>query len=340
MAIGAEASRTTVDLITAAWRTQAVYAAARLGLPDLVAAGNTDDASIARATGMDEDVVHRLMRLLVLLGVFETAPGHTAPGYTTTEVGELLRDRPDSLRDMCLLYGEEFYSAWGHAEEAFRTGSSGFEKVYGQPLIPYLRGDSEAAGRFQRAMQASNFYFDSVPQEIDFSGDRHIVDIAGGSGQLLSTVLRATPRARGTLVDLEHTMPIAKAHFEQTVGTDRVDLVVTDIFTGELPGGADTYLLSRVLGDWEEEPCLRLLANLRSAMSEDSRLIVVERLTRDDGTGLLPALWDLHLYVLNGGRQRTLDSTRDLAARSGLTIEDSVELPSENTALILKKTPA
>ncbi|GAA0397201.1 methyltransferase [Streptomyces luteireticuli] len=335
MAIGAEASRTTVDLITAAWRTQAVYAAAQLGLPDLVAAGNTDDASLARATGMDEDVVHRLMRLLVLLGVF--ASDHD---YRTTEVGELLRDRPESLRDMCLLYGEEFYSAWGHAEESFRTGASGFEKVHGQPLIPYLRANSEAAGRFQRAMQASNFYFDSVPREIDFSGDRHIIDIAGGSGQLLSTVLRAAPQARGTLVDLEHTMPIARAHFEKTVGADRVDLVVTDMFSGELPEGADTYLLSRVLGDWEEKHCLRLLANLRSAMSDDSRLIVVERLTRDDGTGLLPALWDLHLYVLNGGRQRTLDSTRDLFARTGLTIERSVELPSENTALILKKTPA
>ncbi|GAA2928848.1 phenazine-1-carboxylate N-methyltransferase PhzM [Streptomyces thioluteus] len=335
MAIGAEASRTTVDLITAAWRTQAVYAAAKLGLPDLVAAGNTDDASLARATGMDEDVVHRLMRLLVLLGVFTSDRG-----YAATEVGELLQERPESLRDMCLLYGEEFYSAWGHAEDAFRTGASGFEKVHGQPLIPYLRGNGEAAGRFQRAMQASNFYFDSIPQEIDFSGDRHIVDIAGGSGQLLSTVLRGAPQARGTLVDLEHTMPIARAHFEQTVGTDRVDLVVADMFSGALPAAADTYLLSRVLGDWEEEPCLRLLANLRSAMSDDSRLIVVERLTRDDGTGLLPALWDLHLYVLNGGRQRTLDSTRDLAARSGLTIERSVELPSENTALILKKTPA
>ncbi|KNB53575.1 methyltransferase [Streptomyces caatingaensis] len=333
MAIGAEGSRATVDLITAAWRTQAVYAAARIGLPDLVAAGNTDDASLARAAGMDEDVVHRLMRLLVLLGVFTAQDG-----YAVTEVGDLLRDRPDSLRDMCLLYGKEFYAAWGHAEDAFRTGASGFEKVHGLPLIPYLRENAEAAGRFQRAMQASNFYFDAIPKEIDFSADRHIVDIAGGSGQLLSTVLRAAPQARGTLVDLEHTMPIARAHFERTVGMDRVDLAVVDMFSGSLPAAADTYLLSRVLGDWEDEPCLRLLTNLGSAMSDDSRLIVIERLTRDDGTGLLPALWDLHLYVLNGGRQRTLDATRVLAERTGLTIEDSVGLPSENTALILKKT--
>ncbi|MGK5642043.1 methyltransferase [Streptomyces sp. URMC 126] len=334
MATDTGAPRAAVDLITAAWRTQAVFAAVRIGLPDLVAAGRTDDASLARATGMDEDVVHRLMRLLVLLGVFTRDDG-----YAVTDVGDLLRDRPGSLRDMCLLYGDEFYAAWGQAEDAFRTGASGFEKVHGLPLIPYLREHPEAADRFQRALRAGNFFFDSVPEEIDFSADRHIVDIAGGGGHLLSTVLRAVPRARGTLVDLAHTLPIARAHFERTVGTDRVDLVAADMFSGDLPAGADTYLLSRVLGDWEDEPCLRLLSNLHAAMSGRSRLIVIERLTRDDGTGLLSALWDLHLHVLNGGRQRTLDATRALARRAGLDVERGVPLPSENTALILRKLP-
>ncbi|MFC5722720.1 methyltransferase [Streptomyces gamaensis] len=338
----AGAVRATVDLITAAWRTQAVYAAARLGLPDLIAAGHTDSAALAAAAGgadgkdaPDAGVVRRLLRVLVLLGVVE---GTEETGYRNTATGELLRDRPGSLRDVCLLYGEEFYQAWGHAAQTFRTGRPGFEAAYGQSLIAYLRDDPKAAGRFQRAMQASNFFFDSVPQEIDFTGSSHIVDIAGGSGQLLSTVLRAAPQARGTLFDLEHTIPIAREHLAATVGTDRVDLVAGDMFTGRLPEGADTYLLSRVLGDWPDAECVQVLRNIRSSMAAGSRLLVVERVVRDDRDGLLAPLWDLHLLVLNGGTQRTLDTYHDLAARSGLHVARLVELPMENTALVLTPT--
>ncbi|MGD3111893.1 methyltransferase [Streptomyces sp. YGL11-2] len=337
MAIDAQASRTTIDLITAAWRTQAVYTATRLGLPDLIEQGHSDSAALARAAGTGEDVMHRLLRLLTLLGVFE---GDEAGGYRNTAVGDLLRDRPGSLRDLSLLYGEEFYQAWGHSEETFRSGTPGFEKAYGRPLLTYLQSDPEAADRFQRAMRAGNFFFDAVPQEIDFSGDAHVVDIAGGSGQLLSTILRAAPRSRGTLLDLGHTIPLAREHLERTIGTDRVELIAGDMFSDALPAGADTYLLSRVLGDWTDDDCVRLLRHVRSAMSDGSRLLVIERVARDDGTGLLAALWDLHLLVLNGGRQRTPDNYRTLADRSGLIMERSVELPMENTALVLAPAPA
>ncbi|MFI0982716.1 methyltransferase [Streptomyces sp. NPDC021093] len=332
MAIDTEAARVTVDLITAAWRTQAVYAATKLGLPDLIAAGHTDSAELARAAGTDEGITRRLLRLLARLEIVE---GTEETGYRNTAAGDLLRDRPDSLRDMCLLYGEEFYQAWGHAQVTFRTGEPAFEAVYGQSLISYLRDDPEAAGRFQRTMQASNFFFDAVPETVDFSQSSHVVDIAGGSGQLLSTVLRAAPQTRGTLVDLEHTIPIARKHLEQTVGTERVELIAGNMFADELPAGADTYLLSRVLGDWGDDDCVRVLNRVRSAMSAHSRLLIIERVVQDDGTGLLAPLWDLHLLVLNGGSQRTLSDYHGLAARSGLTVERSVELPMENTALVL-----
>ncbi|MFD4628901.1 methyltransferase [Streptomyces sp. NPDC058284] len=328
------AARATIDLITAAWHTQAVYAAAKLGVPDLIAAGHTGPADIARAAGADEDAVRRLLRLLLRLDVVE---GDESGGYRNTSVGDMLRDRPGSLRDVCLLYGEEFYRAWGDSIETFRTGRAGFEKAYGQTLVGYLRDDADAAKRFQRAMQAqaSNFAFDAVPEYIDFSADRHVVDIAGGSGQLLATVLGAAPKARGTLLDLEHTIPIARAHLERTVGIDRAELVAGDMFTGTIPEKADTYLLSRVLGDWPEDDCVRLLRNIRGAMAPHSRLLIIEMIVQDGKVGLLAPLWDLHLMVVNGGHQRSSGEYRELAARSGLSIQRSVPLPMETEALVL-----
>ncbi|MEU6995009.1 methyltransferase [Streptomyces sp. NPDC046465] len=331
------AARAAIDLVTAAWHTQAVYAAVKLGLPDLIAAGHTGPADLARAAGADEDAVRRLLRLLLRLDVVD---GDENDGYRNTDVGELLRDQPGSLRDVSLLYGEEFYQAWGHSIETFKTGGTGFEKAYGKSLIGYLREDSDAAERFQRAMkaQANNFAFDAVPQHIDFTADRHVVDIAGGSGQLLARVLGSAPEARGTLLDLEHTLPIARAHLEQSVGTDRTELIAGDMFTTPIPKEADTYLLSRVLGDWSDDDCVRLLRSIREAMAPNSRLLIIELVVQEGKAGLIAPLWDLHLMVVNGGHQRSIGEYRDLVARSGLAIERSVPLPMEASALVL--TPA
>lgn len=328
------AARAAIDLITAAWHTQAVYAATKLGLPDLIAAGHTVPAAIAREAGADEDAVRRLLRLLLRLDVVD---GDETDGYRNTEVGELLRERPGSLRDVSLLYGEEFYRAWGDSIETFRTGRPGFETAYGHSLVDYLSKDTDAAQRFQRAMraQANNFAFDAVPEHIDFTGDRHVVDIGGGSGQLLARVLGAAPEARGTLIDLEHTIPIARAHLEQTVGADRAELVAGDMFSTPVPRGADTYLLSRVLGDWSQEQCLRLLRTVREAMAPHSRLLILEMVVQDGKAGLLAPLWDLHLMVVNGGHQRSIGEYHRLAEGSGLAVDRSVSLPMETSALVL-----
>ncbi|ROQ35932.1 O-methyltransferase [Streptomyces sp. PanSC19] len=327
-----QAVRDAVELVTGAWRTQTVHVAARLRLPDLVAGGHRDPAALAAATGLREDLVRRLLRLLVLLGVFET-DGDGA--VATTPVGELLRDRPGSLRDMALLYGEEFYRAWEHAEEALITGTSGFELAHGEPLLSYLAGDREAAGRFQRVMQAGHAVFEAVPGVLDLTGRERVVDVGGGSGRLLAAVLAAAPRTRGVLVDLPHTLPHARAHLAATVGLDRVELHGRDMFAEPLPAGGDVYVLSRVLGDWDDGHCVRLLRRVRAELSPRARLLVVERMATDDGSGPLAALWDLHLLVVNGGRQRTLDDYRTLLHRSGLALERVVELPLETKGLLV-----
>ncbi|HEX2315138.1 MAG TPA: methyltransferase [Thermomonospora sp.] len=331
MSIGTDVSRQVVDLVTGAWRTQAVHVAATLRLPDRVAEGPVDARALAAETGVPADVMRRLMRLLVALGVFE---GDDATGYRATAVSDALRDRPGSLRDLCLLYGAEFYRAWEHALAAMTEPGAGFERAFGMPLIPYLRENEEAAGRFQRAMKAGNFFFDQVPEVFDFSGGRTVVDVGGGNGLLLTAILTAAPDARGVLVDLDHMVPIAREQLDRAVGPDRARVVGQDFFES-VPSGGDVYLLSRVLGDWEDEPVVRLLGNVRRVMTAEARLLVLERVAVDDGSAPLAALWDMHLHVVNGGRQRTMAELEPLIAKAGLRLERTATLPMETTALVL-----
>ncbi|NUP31215.1 MAG: hypothetical protein HOU01_05805, partial [Streptomycetaceae bacterium] len=303
MRIDLKAAQEAVELITGGWRAQCLHTAVVLRVPDHVAAGRATDAQIAAATGARQEGVHRLMRLLVAMGVFE---GDGRTGYRNTALSGVLLDRPDSLRDMCLLYGEEFYTAWGHAPEAISTLRSGFEIAYGEPLYRHLSHDEETSERFQLAMKAGNLFFDHVPEVVDFAG-RTFADIGGGIGQLTAAILAAVPDAHGTLLDREHVVPVAAGNLAASVGLDRVTLVAGDMFEA-VPRGRDVDLLCRVLAGWDDEAVTRVFRRCREAMAGPSaRLVVLDRVVVDEDPTVLPSLWDLHLLMTNGGRHRTLE---------------------------------
>lgn len=326
-----KAARQVVELVTGGWRAQAVYVAAKFGLADHIEAGLTTDAELAKATGADERGVHRLMRLLVAMGVFEGTP---LAGYRNTPVSRALLDRPGTMRDMCLLYGEEFYAAWGHAAESLRTSAAGFELSYGEPFYSYLDGHPALADRFQRTMQVNNLFFDHVPEVFDFSGGKTVVDCGGGNGHLLSVILQATPDARGKLIDRDQVVPIAREYLAMTVGLERVELFGGDMFDA-VPGGGDVYILCRVLAGWPDEDVVAAFEHCRRGMTgPDSRLLVLDRMVADSESTVLPALWDLHLLVTTGGGHRSVDQLRALLGRAGLDVERVAGLPMETTALI------
>ncbi|RSS80402.1 methyltransferase [Streptomyces sp. WAC06614] len=325
-------ARRVVDVLTGAWQAQALHAAAVLDLSDHIHAGRTTAAALADATGSGKDGVERLMRLLTAMGVYAGGPDE---GYRLTEVGDLLRgDHDRSMRDMAVIYGDEFHRAWGAVVPAVRTGVSGFQHAFGTSLRGHLAADPQAAAKFQRAMNAGNVFFQDVLGAYDFSSARTVVDVAGGAGSLLATLLAAHPQLHGVLFDLPHVVPVAEEQLTRALGPGRHRTVGGDAFA-EVPGGADVYLLSRVLQDWDDQACVRLLATVRAAMPATSRLLIVERVVPTDGSALLPLLWDLHLLMAAGGRERTLDGYRTLLDGAGLRLEAVRELALETSLLVV-----
>ncbi|MEU6406948.1 methyltransferase [Streptomyces sp. NPDC046985] len=331
------AARRVVDIITGSWQAQALYAAVALNLPDHIAAGQRTDASLAAATGSDPDAITRLMRLLLAMNVFEQAPDN---GYQTTSVSELLRsDTEVSMRDMIELYGEEFHRAWGAIVPAVRTGTSGFEQAFGTSLHAYLAHVPGAGPRFLRAMNAGNVFFPDVLTAYDFSGGHTVVDVAGGSGRLLSVILQAHPHLHGVLFDQPHMIPEARAHLDGAVGRDRYDAVAGDIFVA-VPQDADVYLLSRILQDWDDDRSVALLSNIRKALPENGRLLILERVIPEDGSEMLPLLYDLHLLMAAGGRGRSLQGYCDILAAAGLHLESVHTLALETRLLVVAPAAA
>jgi hypothetical protein len=98
--------------------------------------------------------------------------------------------------------------------------------------------------------------------------------------------------------------------------------VVAGDFFDEVPAGADLYLLSRVLHDWDDAAAMRILHSCRRAMSDSSVLVVADAILPERARDQPAAIrMDLHMLTLVNGQERTLDEFKRLFAAAGLRLQ-------------------
>ncbi len=320
--------------------SQAIYVVARLGIADLLKDGPQASDDLAGATGAHADALHRVLRFLVGVGLFsEVAPGR----FALTPLGAGLRsDVPGSIRPMTLmLLDYSGWQPWGHLWHSVRTGETAFEHVHGLGRFDYLAAHPETGAIFNAAMTGNTAWSGTaITAAYDFTGMRRLVDVGGGHGLLLATVLRAHPALRGVLFDRPEVVAGAGATLEGAGVADRCERVGGDFFTDALPSG-DAYILRQIIHDWDDARATAILANCRRGLGEGGRLLVVERRIAPDRRRALPVLHiDLEMLVNVGGRERTDDEYRALFAAAGFRLTDVVPLGDAAQFYVFAGVPA
>jgi hypothetical protein len=112
-------------------------------------------------------------------------------------------------------------------------------------------------------------------------------------------------------------------------------LVAQDFFEGVPPGG-DTYVLKRILFDWNDEQALRILRNCRRAMNGGALLLIIEPLIGPPNEQCPAHLYDMTFLVMLHGRLRTADEYSGLLGRAGFRLQRVV--PTESDVAILEAT--
>jgi SAM-dependent methyltransferase len=282
-----------------------LFLAAELGIADVLAGGPLTSSEVAEMVGADPIALHRVMRGLVIDGVLAE---HGDGRFVLTPAGDLLReDVPGSIRGSVLVRGGPYYRAAAGLLDAVRSGRVAFEQAHGTSFFDYLGDHPREAAAFQGSMAARSAQEAAdVVAAYDFGRFRRLVDVGGGQGILLAAILRRTPHLTAVLFDLPQAVGHARVRLEKAGVLDRCELVAGDFFEG-VPSGADAYLLSRVIHDWDDGAARRILARCHAAMAEGGTIVLVE--------AVLPALaqeqpavirMDLHMLTLfNNGRERT-----------------------------------
>jgi hypothetical protein len=299
--------------------SRALYAVTELGIPDRLAYGPVNCPELARDTGVHQDSLYRILRLLAALGLFSETPPRQ---FSLTILGDRLRSgAPASMRSWALLHGTVGgCQPFEHILHTVRTGQPGFDAAHGMPLFEFLAQHPGDAAVFDAAMlERTAAFAPSVGAGYDFSDIRTVVDVGGGRGTLLAAILRSHRHLQGTLFELPSVAAGAEAVLAAAGVMDRCEVVAGDFFHG-VPAGGDCYLLANVLHDWDDTKAAEILANCRNAATRHGRILIIERLIPDDPAEAVPVLLsDINMLVLSsGGRERTNSEYGKLLQAAGL----------------------
>jgi|ERR1700733_1323459 len=306
--------------------TQAIYVAAELGLPDHLADGPQSCGQLAAAVGAEPGSLMRLLRMLVNTGIVAYADEEK---FALTATGRHLQSAESgSLRDLARLGGAPWHlKPWTELLHAVKTGEPSFDRLHGMKFYEYLSQNPPAARLFDNAMTSVVGRFAvAVADVCDLSGAGTIVDVGGGSGTLLATLLEKNPDAKGVLFDMETAIEASDPILEGFAAAGRCTRVIGDFFE-EVPKGADVYVLSHVLHNWDNVRAAAILRNCRKAMQTSSRLLIIE-LFSGPGQDLYASWLDLEMLVNFGGRERSEAEYRRLVEEVGLALANIIATQS------------
>ena len=298
--------------------SSALQVAASLRVADALAGGPRTVSELARQSGADEDALYRVLRALASAGVFEEiAPRR----FSNNVASEQLRSEKPGLHEMVLWMTDAFHmKVYADVMHSVMTGKPAAEKTFGMPVFEYFPKEPELSERFNNAMTAlSASVIPAVLEVYDFSGIGTLVDVAGGHGHVLMSILEAYPQMKGVLGDLPHVLAGAEPRIRARGLSDRCRTEAIDFFKA-VPAGGDAYIMKHIIHDWDDERALVILRNIRKAMNPGGRVILIESVLQPGNQPDFGKIIDLEMLLMPGGRERTEEEFRSLFERAGFRL--------------------
>lgn len=326
-----------MEMIIAAWTSQAITVAAQLGVADALADGPLPIDALATRVSANADALGRLLRALVSRGIFR----HRHDGrYELNGLAATLRsDAPMSMVWAARFYGSaEQRERWTLLEDSIRTGNSVVPGLRGKHTFDYFDDQPELSELFNRTMTSiSELTTASVVAGYDFRPYPTIVDVGGGPGPLLAAILAAAPGSRGVLYDLPRVVAHAPDLLCRQKIADRVEIAAGSFFDS-VPGGGDAYILKNILHDWSDQKAVQILRNVRMAAGPRAAVLLIELVIPNHDRDF-PGKWaDLEMLLNLGARERTAAEYRRLLSQAGLRMTRVV--PTASPLSVVEAIPA
>lgn len=315
-----------VQLLSGFQVSQALYVAAKIGVADRLIDGTVSVERLASDLDCDPAALSRLLRTLASLGVFSEAE---AGAYGITDLGAtLVSGREGSMRDLALMWMETHYQPFAGLLDTVRSGRSAATTHYGQPFFSWLADQHDQVNRFSRAMaNLTDGIKAGAIASYTFPESATMVDVGGADGALLARALQTAPNSTGVVFDLPHVVAEAAPTLKGYGLGDRLTSVGGDFFE-TVPAGADVYILSMVLHDWNDQDAVRLLTNIRDNAGSGAQVLAFELVMPPGDQPHMSKMIDLTMLGMLNGRERTDPEMKAVFESAGLIYDGVVATPT------------
>jgi len=318
-------------------RAQLLYVAAELSIADRLVDGPKSIDALAASADAHPQNLYRVLRTLASIGIF--AEGEEGR-FELTEGAEYLRsDHPDSIRPSVRWHGETAtWKSWGNLLHSVKTGETAFDSVHGMSVFEYFT-ENPVVGEMAYKYLSTKIPVQTgmIVDAYDFASARKVVDIGGGGGTLLTSILERFQHLYGVLFELPRVISEAKLHIDEAGISDRCELVSGDFFK-EIPKDGDIYILKTVIHDWHDDKAIRILRNCHQVMGKDGKVLVIEGVIPPENEPSQKKLSDIEMMVFPGGIERTEEEYQSLFQESKLKL--SRIIPTAGPMKILEAVPA
>jgi hypothetical protein len=301
-------------LIEGEWTARMIQLVTRLRIPNLLEAGPKSIGELAQITEMHERTLYRIIRALASQDIFQLTDGDVV---RQTSLSAALVMQQNSIAPMVAMFGDEWLrKMWDGLEQSMKTGQPGFNTVHdGLSIFAYCNQHPEALQSFQAGMTSfSSMVNEPIAQSYDFGTFETLVDLGGGHGSLLTTILNAHPVKEGILFDLPSVVEQVQIDSELQ---DRMRTFGGTFFEGVPP--ADSYIMKQVLHDWDDNVCISILQQCRASLHPGGKILVADRVISDEEPfSAFNKIWDVLMSTVVGGQERTREDFNRIFNAAGL----------------------
>jgi len=311
-----------------------LWVATKLRIADQLASGPKTVAELAKASGVNEDRLYRTLRAIATVGIFREEDGRRFANTPASEF--LIEGRPGNVRDLVMWTSDPFHMhVYEEMLHSVKTGELAIEKVYGKPAFevfadPAMKEESEV---FNNAMTSiSQMVMPAVLEAYDFTGIGTLVDVAGGHGFVLSSILQKYSAMRGVLFDMEHVIAGAAPLLKRMGVESRVQAATGDFFKS-VPAGGDAYIMKHIIHDWDDDKAGVILSNIHKQLKSGGKVILIEAVIAPGNEPHFAKWIDIEMFMMPGGRERTEAEFAELFRNNGFKLSKVVPTKSPLSAV-------
>ncbi len=315
--------------------SKAIWAAAELNIAEHLRKGPRSIENLASLSETHAESLYRMLRLLSEYGIFRQVKPRT---FALTRLSRALYNDKGSIRPMIrLIGGENNWESFAQILYCLRTGHSARARN-GRETFEELRKNPHLNDLFNSAMTAiCELAGDAILAAYTFPSYHTIVDIGGGQGTLILSLLTRYPGCKGILFALPQVIERARPMITTSSVAKRVNCESGDFFNAITTGG-DLFILKNVLHDWDDEHCRMILKCVGQAMDSHTTLLIIETIVTNNNKRSIGSLYDLQMLVsIDGGKERTLKEFTALLSPAHFHINRIVPTSSNLSIIECKK---